>query len=968
MAVYDDQQPGAAEDEAERERLGDLYNHPFTGQDRLKKDTKADESGADDEDTTKRRGLRERDAEADEKDTEDTKDRVRAGFLKAREQDAAAKGDGGGGGFFRDTNKKLKAASESKAKSSGRNRIIAGATIGIATVIVGLMASFGNFFAVFKLDHILQNIDVKSFSRFNASFSGRSDAYFKAYLKMRLSEIDNPDGSFNDTLLFKGDRVDTDNPIRDWYRTLRTGSFEKDLQKNTGIAFTGGSIRNADGTTTLKPIRITFNNDEIAKLDPEASGLKADTIKQLKAGKLNNAALQDLNKIGDKAEAIMKTEVFPDSKTARKAIKQDLKDNTHFFNVIKRRHVRKDIENKTGITSWKFFEKTRNKITNKKIALQQKILKKILPNNKAGSYIGCILGSGPCNYNSDPSAPGNQAAAAPTGEVDPNNKPDADPAAVNEDGTPKTTVDADGKPVLVPPVDDTSGVAADVGKIATNAATDELTDDAVQAAENEGVTLIEKVATDEATADAAAGTNPVSFVTKAWSWLQRIAKISDNIPKFAKLVKNARLAQLAAIYTTYTIARDQGKSGQLSAEEFGNLMGTLNDVGQSEGWMDMANTASSNTVSAAAATAETNVSKAAFCKMNVKEQKANRIHYFCASPNASRAADIAAAYESSPVCALICPVADVVRAIKSNPVSNFFSGLVNFFGSIGSNVISALHIDDAFKALLKATGIGDQIGKFVLYAMTKLMAFLGAGPIFDGSPDSGVANFLMAGSAATAEASTRDSGGVISTPTTIAYSNNLALAYEKDQANNESLFDKYASLSNTKSLFSTSLFSVLSINVGSSLNHLFSSFEVITKTLGSVLSGQTFAATNDFSPAKWAGVDTYDIPPACQNLDPLGPGYLTNAVGVISDSPNAGKAQSIVNDIRSDLTYDVERDSTKFWKLVYDKIGKDPDQEDIAGAIYNCALFDQRVMSGIGYTSGYTNDHGLNDGSTAGAQ
>ncbi|MDB5183199.1 MAG: peptidase family protein [Candidatus Saccharibacteria bacterium] len=980
MAVYDDQSPEAQEDNALREQPGDSYNGSRKSMDR---DRKADEDGDEDEETTKRRGLRERDQERDQADTDDVKDQVRAGFLKAREEDAGNGGsknsedgdkDSEGEGFYKEAKSKIKASAGTKGKSSGRNKLLIGAGIGLTTLSIGFIASFGNFLAVFKLDHILQNIDVKTFSRFNASFSGRSDAYFKAYLKMRLTEIQNPDGSFSDTMLFKGDRVDTDSPIRDWYRTLRTGSFERDLQKNTGIAFSAGSIRAADGTTTLRPVKLTFNGEEISKLDPESSGLTTDTIAKLKSGKLDNAALQDLNKLGEKADSIVTKDIFENSKSARKAVKEVVKDETHFYNVLKRRHIRKDIENKTGITKWKLFETTRSKITAKKVELQKKILNKILPDNKAGQYIGCFLGSGPCNFNGDQNSPANQRGVAASGEPDPANKAQDDPAGIKDDGEPQPAVDANGNPILdakgnpVPAsaVDDTAELAGDVAKVADGVATSQITDEAATEASNEGVTLVEKVVTDEVEEDAAAGSNPVSTFSKVWRWLKRIAKISNTIKNgtLAKIVRNARLAQLAAIYATYSMARDQGKSGQLSADEFGNLMGTLNDVGQSEGWMNLSNPTAGNSVSAAALTAETNVNKVAYCKMTLKQQKANKIHYFCGNPNESRAADFTKTYQDSAICALICPIATVVNTIKDNPVSNFIVSIGDFAASIAGDVFNALHITDAFKAILNATGIGKNIGKVVVYVMTKAMAFLGAGPMYDGSPDSGAANFLVAGSAAQAEASTRGSGGVISTPATLAYTNNLAAAYTKEHATNESLFDKYASLSNTSSLFSTMLFSVTNFNISNGLNDFLGSLSIIPKTLASVANGNTYAATSDFNPAAWAGIDTYDIPPACQTLDPLDSNYLVDAVGVVAGSPQTSKAQSVIDAIRPNLTYANERDSTQFWKLVYDEIGKDDSQEEIAGAIYNCAIFDQRVMSGLGYTSGYTNDGGLNDGAS----
>lgn len=972
MAVYDDQR-------TEIDPLEEAYNLPSAGSGNLPgshpdqdADIKSLEEGyaspsASDKDLPDGHPDKSKSNDYTPKNVED---QVRDGYLRAKEQDAA---DGSGepeskASFYNGARGVNKERRQALKNTSKRNKMIIAAGGGVLTIGIGLLMSFGNFFAVFKLDHILQNIDAKSFSRFNASFSNRSDQYFKAYLKMRLNEINNPDGS-HDTLLFKADKVDTDRPIRDWYRTLRTGNFEKELQAKTGIAFSAGSIRNADGTTTLKPVQLMFNNEVIDTLDPESSGLSQDTITKLKSGKLDTAALNDLNKLGDKADNIVTKNFFNDNRTARKAVKEAVKDETHFWNVLKRRHIRKDIMNKTGILSWRIFETTRDNYINKKIKIQQKIISKILPNNKAGFWANCILGSGPCKKNGDQNAPSNQSGADALGEPSPENKSDPVDDLDNATTDPKTG------DITASTVDDAANVADDVAKTVENSAANELSDTVAKEANQEGLTIVEKEAT--------SGVSPIITATQIWSWLQKLAKISNNIVGnvFGKLVSNARLAQLAAAYATFNIALDQGKTGQLSADEFGQLMETLNDVGQSEGWLNMNNPTAGNSVSAEATTAETNVSKTEYCKMNVKEQKLNKIHYFCSSPNGdSNGSKLKEQYENSVVCTLICPIAEVVNGIKSNPVTNFLSGVLNFIGSLSGRIMSALHIDDLFKAILDSTGISDSIGKLISYGMVKIMAFLGAGPIWDGTGNSGAVNFLMAGSAATAEASTRSSGGVASTPKTLAYSNQLAASYEKAQKDSQSLFDRYASTSNPQSMFSTALFSVTSFNISTSLSHLFGWFGTIPKTLGSLANGNAFATTSDFNVAKWAGVDTYDIPPACQgtNLDPLDPDYLTKAVGVVDDSPSADKARSVITAIRPSITYANETDSAQFWKIVYDEIKKEeiPEtnkdgtvnntQEGVASAIYNCALFDQRVMSGLGYTSGYTNDGGLNSGDDAG--
>ncbi len=62
------------------------------------------------------------------------------------------------------------------------------------------------------------------------------------------------------------------------------------------------------------------------------------------------------------------------------------------------------------------------------------------------------------------------------------------------------------------------------------------------------------------------------------------------------------------------------------------------------------------------------------------------------------------------------------------------------------------------------------------------------------------------------------------------------------------------------------------------------------------------------------------------------------------------------------LGYDTLRHPDKFWKAVYDKLGEDPDAQAKAEKIYNCALFDARVMGNLGAVYGYNKDNGYGAG------
>jgi predicted deacylase len=951
MAVYDDEQN--RKDDEQREALGNLYN---SDPEEMRQQMRDDENGAVDDETDSRRRLRQRDQERDDEDSGNLSKQMGDKFLKAREEDAAVgkSDDSKGGGFYNATGDGIKdhykATAGTKAKSSKRGKIAIGAAIGATTLGVGLIASFGNFFQTFKLEHIMETIQSSASARLNASFDGRSKSYMKAYFKLRMGEISDGNNYSGDNLFFKADKVQTGNPLRDWYSTLRTGSFEKNLLKNQGIQFTSVAVKDpVTGAVTLRSGKLTIKGESV-----DFKGLSPEDFKKIKSGDLNA-----VNKLGKDVDTFFKVEIFENNKAARKTIKKDINDATHFFNVIKRRHIRKDIQNKTGVGSWKLFEKTRNKFTARKIALQQKILRKVLPNNKTGDFLNCLLGSGPCGNSQDAAAPENQQNVKPSETADAAGTPEGQGVDAPSDQLSETGdavpagADPAGNPIGTAAAADSGALANDVAESVEHAAAAELTDDAARALENEGVSLIEKEATD----------NLTPSPTKIWSWAQKIAKLRNMFKNntLSKFVTNWRKTQDIATAATFGIALSQGKSGELTAEEFGNFMNSVADISKSEGW---------NRLTDPSAQLGNDADKEKYCKLTDAEKAKAPIQYFCDSPRDSNANNLENSFNHSFVATLINPIADVVDAVKRNPVTNFLSDSVNFMGNFGGHVFTAIGGDRALSALLDATGASDQIGKLMTLATTKLMTYLGATARFSGQA-LGAVNYLMSGLSGSAEDTARTSGGVAATPNTTAYANNLAAQYQKEQNETMSFYDRFASLSNTSSLLSNTLFNFSTTSLSGSLMKTFSSLASLPDMLSAPFTGHSYAAAaSNFSIAKWAGIDEYNIPPQCQETSETNPGglnpddsdYIQRAVGVVGDAEQAEAAQGVVNKIKPNLTIEIERDSVAFWKLVYDNIDDKTNQQSIAEAIYNCALVDQRVMSGLGYTSGATDDHGLADG------
>ncbi len=896
--------------------------------------------------TPAKESLREQEEEAqggedtesnESEEQESLEDQLQRGLGAAKEKDKAESG------LFNPDGKNGKPKRGGLKKFLKRKKVIAGlglGTVGLVSVIFSLLS----FLNVFRLDHFLQNIDSSTFSRFNASFSGRSDKYVQAFIKLRLTEIEG--GTNGDTLFFRANKVDTNNPLRDWYRTLRTSSFEEDVFGKNGISFTSMAVTNqSTGEVTLKRAYITvksktgdieFPFDPIAKYGNGNFDTAYAFLQRIDSGDLTA-----LNTLGDDLNLFADVSVFNSDKEARGRIRKIVKDETRFFQVIKRRHVRKDIQNMTGINSWKFFETTRNKITTSKTALQRKILQKVVPETNTGKFIKCVLGAGACVASNDPAAPENQlgGTGAAVG-LSPDESDQTPTEQIDANGQVVTAVDENGNPVTV-----TTG-EFDVGDTS-----DELVDGvnnviAGEAADEAGQTLVSP--TQKLIADQINSFVGGNIYTKAWSWAKKIAKIHNNIvsSKFSKLVKQAKLVQLSAIYATYSIARDQAKSGQVINDEVGNLMGTLANAQNSEGWISMNETVSGT---ASAEVIQPVLTPTAYSKLSDADKKKQPVQYFEDRPNDNNANTIEETYRNSAIFPLLDAIASAVNGINDSPIGTVLNSISSFADTILSKIL-----DPIISAIISATPLEQVIG----FAMTKIMSFLGAGPIYDGT-QAGSLNYLLAGSAAMAEASTRDSGGVKSTPTTTTYTTKLALEYQKEQRASITLYDRYVSLDNQKSLASSMVFGVASFNAGEKLASVFSSLSSTPKLVMSFFSGRLFAApAANFNAAGWAGVDTYDIPADCQNLDPLAGNYVQLAVGVVPDAPRAADAQVIVDKIMPTLTIETERDSPKFWKLIYDTIDNPDDSEDVASAIYNCALLDQRVMGGLGYIKGYSNDSG----------
>jgi hypothetical protein len=137
-----------------------------------------------------------------------------------------------------------------------------------------LLGLFG-FLNVFKLDHLMSNIEAKAFVRYQVDMDGRSKKWIASYVRLRLGEVDDPSlaPQDRDNIYFRSDKVDTGNPATDWYRTLRATKFEQEVFEKNGVKF--ASLAYRDGNQIkYRPALITFK-DEPVKFNLTNAEIKA---------------------------------------------------------------------------------------------------------------------------------------------------------------------------------------------------------------------------------------------------------------------------------------------------------------------------------------------------------------------------------------------------------------------------------------------------------------------------------------------------------------------------------------------------------------------------------------------------------------------------------------------------------------------------------------------------------------------
>src|SRR5262249_44271993 len=152
----------------------------------------------------------------------------------------------------------------------------------------------------------------------------------------------------------------------------------------------------------FRPGVVTFvNTDERLTFDPSQKAIDA-----IQKG--------DVNAFNGELRNFVDVKMFDQDKVARQELKGLVRAAfPHWWQGIKRYHIRQDVQTMTGIRNWTFFENKRTALHEKKTEIQNKVVQKVvdgaLPeDSKSGKFVECLFGLTTCKASVDPANPENR--------------------------------------------------------------------------------------------------------------------------------------------------------------------------------------------------------------------------------------------------------------------------------------------------------------------------------------------------------------------------------------------------------------------------------------------------------------------------------------------------------------------------------------------------------------------------------
>lgn len=827
----------------------------------------------------------------------------------------------------------------------GRRRKWAlGAGAGGGITIIAILAFF-SILGNFKLDLLISNIDQRVFLRFTSVADRRSSKWVQSYLTVRMTQWGdgNAPGQIDNNQFFRSNRVDTNSPFTDWYRTMRTSRFEQELFEKRGIKFT--SIARLDGK--VRQGYININGEKPITVN----------ISQAQFDAIGKGDIEEINKFSKYFDF----DDFDNDRQARRAIKRVVNDNTRFFQILERRMYRKAIQSMTGVRSWRFFEDTRNKLDEKKINIRSKIITAAIPETTmAGKFLRCMMGMANCQRSVDPKNPGYRATVTEiTGadicdEACENDKtkevPDYDKSS-DPDNPQKNKVEIDDPDCTVQPCKKIKVAAPDLELTPREAEILKFMRASITGV-FVGISLINIIET-----------------------LEMLDAIDDALSGgLTKMVAVARGVQAMGLYQTGKTSRDQKNSGNVNSAELNQFMQVFDTVSSGEGWTKVITGNGDTTKITKSPESEEYCSKENqefITNPNNTKAASKQFHYLCPAKQiggGSTAASIEATYKST-------------FGLILGPITTAWDGLKNAEGGILGRAIAFTYkiletalnkTANAIIAIIRFT-IGAESLKKIEVAMTALVAkiasFLGAGPILSGNDPAGVFfNWMVQGGAYTAENVARHTGGMATTPETQAVAQSLAANYRATQQEEASVFERYLSTSNPDSLSSQGLLALSEEGYSGAtakffgLGNIFKNFaSAIVKPFQKPANAAEFTG---YEGSNFAGIQTFDYPQKCIDLDPLtaGPTDGTNIFQVLDDYDIPASPSDWGSTTKEQ--WEVVNNSDAFYDYLYYKVNSE-DPDEITLKVYNCNLLDTSIRGGLGYLYGYTKDNGLDESTSS---
>lgn len=735
------------------------------------------------------------------------------------------------------------------------------------------------FLGIFNLPNFMKNLEQSAFMRYQIDMDGRSTAWLSAYMQLRFGEIDDP-------ALAPKDR---DNLLFRSHR-ISTNRPMMDWYKNLR-GTTGKFEQEVFESRGIKFTSVAYRQGHSIKFRPGIMKIQgADRPLTFDPSQKAIQAIQhgDPNAFNGELRQFVDVEVLENDKAARIAIKDLAREHyPQWWKGIKRFHIRRDIQNMIGVRKWRFFENKRNQLHEKKVDVRNKILTQALPeDSKSGAFIKCLFGVSECSSSSDPADP-EARAHNPTGKKRQGDKTDGNP------DNPKAVGDGSGEGTLKAGADAAGAAGSAANKIISK------------------------------------------LVSKAGllSMLDSLARFDKAIRdhSLSKFVTQAKIAQAVGLYTVFGVAGDQLTTGQQSPEEVKAFMDKFQRPTGSEGWTTVINNKGASINKA---------KKKKFCSdehqawMKKHPEKAElEFQYQCPKDKAggpNQASALEDAWNDGPGF-ILHPFLDAFHKATG--------GIFDVFNSVVDAVVSP-----AVNALLDVTGTKDDLASVVAYAGSKALEF-GGGVLGIGedSPSGQMANFVIAGGGGTAEASMRDQGAAEATKTTETYTQKQIVAYQEDQERSSSVFDRYLSLSNPKSLASTTLFALANTRFSDMAQSFSSIFADALAGPFNVLTHPAHAAIpNGYAACHFAGIKCFDFPKQC--LSQKAPLDMTTWQATNADDLGILK--------RKELSWKLMTNSERWYDKLYSKVG-----EDDALKVWNCGLFDNAVRAGISAKYGYKGEN-----------